>query len=279
MVSKLCRLVCLLIAVPVVAVPVHAKAALVPRIALVIGNGAYQEFPALRNSVNDANLMARTLRGLGFEVVQRTDANRDAMVTAIRTFRDKIKSAGRQPVGLFYYAGHGVEWEGRNYLIPLNAGIKVEEDLEFRAVVAQSILHQLLNSDPALTLMILDACRDNPLPSRSRSGNGGLGFMGTDRQVRNAIIAFAAAPKQKAQDGPPGGNSPYTAALVTEMTRQPRSEIGMVFRRTTDAVSEQTNKEQRPWDQFHAWQCAFLLSGGWTKERPRSLSCCQRHTR
>ena len=121
--SRPLRLACLLIA-GLMAMPALARSAPAPRLALVIGNSAYTEFSRLVNPVNDAHLMARTLRGLGFEVVLRTNANRDAMITAVRKFVDQIKSAGREAVVLFYFAGHGVESKGSNYLIPLGVEIR-----------------------------------------------------------------------------------------------------------------------------------------------------------
>ena len=240
------RLACMFIA-GLMAMPVLARSAPAPRLALVIGNGAYTEFSRLVNPVNDARLMATTLRGLGFEVVLRTNANRDAMITAVRKFVDQIKSAGREAVVLFYFAGHGVESKGSNYLIPLGVEIPRLKDLDDRAVAARRILVELLRANPALTVMILDACRNNSFPQDKSSGPG-LGEMRLAGQRRNAIIAFAAAPRQRAQDGPPDGNSPYTGALVDAMkSYNPPLEVGEVFTKTSHMVSHQTKRQQEPW--------------------------------
>ena len=245
---KLCKLTLLLIAA-LVAVPVLASVAHPSRLALVIGNSEYksESMSWLPNPVNDAKLMARTLRGLGFEVVLKTNANREVMSTAFSNFRDRVKSAGRKSVALFFYAGHGIEFRGKNYLIPLDAKTNWADDLPYSAIDAQIVIEQLMDSTPALVMMVLDACRNNRLPSKSRSAGQGLGGMGIGAPGQSAMIAFAAAPGQTATDGPSGGNSPYTRALVEAMTQSPRLEVGMVFRKTSDIVSRETNSKQRPW--------------------------------
>ncbi len=133
-----------------------------PRVALVIGNSAYADSP-LANPVNDARLMAETLRGLGFDVIERTDADQREMKLAIFELGDRLDAAGRDAVGLFYYAGHGVQVDGQNYLIPLNAEITKERHVAIEAVGAGWVLGQMEFAQNRGNFVILDACRNNPL--------------------------------------------------------------------------------------------------------------------
>ena len=180
------------------------------RIALVVGNSAYTKVPALKNPKNDANLMAETLREAGFDVVLALDADRRALGRAIRDFGTRLRGAGRTAVGLFYFAGHGVQYDGQNYLIPLNAQIDFASDLDLEAVELDDVLRQMALSGSSFNMAILDACRNNPYPAATRATARGLARVNSHN---SSLVAFAAAPGEVANDGT-GANSPYTQALA-----------------------------------------------------------------
>ncbi len=222
------------------AAPVAAE----ERVALVVGNAAYAGIPALANPANDAALMAAALGDVGFAVAAAADADRDAMAAAIRDFGRRLRAAGPEAVGLFYFAGHGVQANGVNYLVPIGAPIENEADLETAAVSAQWVLTQMEFAGNALNIVILDACRNNPFAGGFRSRGGGLARMDAPS---GSLVAYAAAPGQTAADGA-GANSPYTAALA-EALRRPGLDLEDVFKRVRVAVEEATGRAQTPWEE------------------------------
>jgi formylglycine-generating enzyme required for sulfatase activity len=229
-----------LIAILAFAVPAGAE----PRIALVIGNSKYGgDLPKLTNPANDAELMAGTLKKLGFEVIKVQDADLARMKRAIVDFGTKLQNAGATAVGLFYYAGHGMQVGGENYLIPLNANIQKAADTDLEAVDAQSILKQMEFAGNALNIVILDACRNNPLSRGMRSADQGLARMDAPM---GSFIAYSTAPGATAADGT-GKNSPYTLALAKAMTK-PGIPIEEAFRDARVEVIAATQKEQVPWE-------------------------------
>ena len=157
------------------------------RVALVIGNSKYAESP-LKNPVNDARAMARTLRKLGFEVEEKTDLGYIAMNKAVEGFGKKLKPGG---VGLFYYAGHGIQVGGANYLVPVDADIEDENEVRFKAVDAGLVLAKMEQSRGDVNLVVLDACRNNPLARSFRSAGRGLANMDAPS---GSIIAYATSP-------------------------------------------------------------------------------------
>src|SRR5438477_4289763 len=185
-----------------------AALALDSRIALVIGNSEYPSGP-LPNPANDAKLMADTLHGVGFEVLLRRNADQTTMKRAIQEFGAQLEKGGPGAVGLFYYAGHGVQLNGLNYLIPTTAQIEREGDVEIEAVSADWVLEQMRYARNRLNIVILDACRNNPFVRSMRSANHGLAVMDAPAGI---LIAYSTAPGTVAADGS-GRNSPYTAAL------------------------------------------------------------------
>jgi len=221
-----------------------APAAAEPRIALVIGNSNYSgDLPKLPNPANDADLMASTLKKLGFKVVETRDADLNQMNKAIREFSNLLSSAGSQAVGLFFYAGHGLQIDGENWLIPIKANIQKTADAEFEAVPASKILGQMQFAENSLNIVILDACRNNPLSRGMRSASTGLAKM--DAPL-GSFIAYSTAPGQTAADGK-GKNSPYTAALAKAMMK-PGIAIEEAFRDARVDVLQATGKEQIPWE-------------------------------
>jgi carboxyl-terminal processing protease len=222
----------------------HAASA-EPRVALVIGNSAYKgDLPALPNPANDAKLMARTLKSVGFDVVEAEDASQDEMKQAIAAFSDKLAAAGKEGTGLFFYAGHGLQVAGENYLIPVDAKIKSERDVDLVSVSAGTVLKQMEFAESAVNIIILDACRNNPLGDGARSMSRGLAKIET--APRGSFIAYSTAPGSTAADGD-GANSPYTKALA-ETIAEPGLSIADVFQEVRTKVLASTGNEQTPWD-------------------------------
>ncbi|MBW1713086.1 MAG: caspase family protein, partial [Deltaproteobacteria bacterium] len=182
------------------------------RVALVIGNSAYQQ-GQLRNPVNDARAVAKALKGLGFEVMSGENLDYQRMRRLIVRFGRKIDRGG---VGLFYFAGHGVQSKGRNYLIPVNAPINYEEDLEAEAVDLASVLAKMAGARNGLNIVILDACRNNPFARTFRSaGPAGLAQVSAPR---GTFIAYATSPGKVAADGP-GQHGLFTESLIRHINR------------------------------------------------------------
>ncbi|WP_299818623.1 caspase family protein [uncultured Roseibium sp.] len=211
------------------------------KVALVIGNGAYQRMPALPNPSNDAELMASKLTGLGFDVVRIIDGDR-------RAFRDGLTRFGRRAQGadvaLVFYAGHGVQVNGRNWLLPVDAEILASTDLPGQAVKADDLLEIMDASGARLKLVFLDACRNNPLPrSLSRGTTNGLARL--EANAAGMMIAFATAPGDVALDGA-GSNSPFTEALA-RLIGTPDLEVRHLMGRVRESVYTSTGERQLPW--------------------------------
>jgi uncharacterized caspase-like protein len=210
------------------------------RIALVIGNGAYNQ-GALKNPVNDAQDIAKRLSSLGFEVRLEQNVGRRVMEEAISAMGEALKKGG---VGLFYYAGHGVQIGGRNFLIPVGAHIDKETDVQFEAVDAARVLAEMDYAGNQFNLVILDACRDNPFARSFRSASRGLAIISL--APTGTIIAYATSPGQTAADGE-GRNSPYTAALLKHMAT-PGLPVESVFKNVRAELYENTRGKQTPWE-------------------------------
>lgn len=210
------------------------------RTALVIGNGAYTNAPPLRNPPNDTTLIATTLKKLGFEVSIGTNKSQREMKQLIREFGQRLRAGGG--VGLFYFAGHGVQSKGHNYLVPIDADIQNEADLEDVGVDVNYILNMMDDAQSALNIVILDACRNNPFGRSFRSAQGGLAQV---KAPTGTLIAYATAPDSTAADGD-RANSPYTEELTRQM-ETPGVVLETMFRRVTEQVSSRTAGRQEPW--------------------------------
>lgn len=233
-----------LVAVLILLVAAAPAATAEKRLALIIGNSAYTEISPLANPTSDATLMAKTLRSVGFEVELATDLEIRAMARAMRTFGRKLRLAGEDAVGFFYFAGHGIQARGTNYLIPLGAQIDNEVDLEIEALNLSNILAQMESAGNALNMIVLDACRNNPYGSVVRSNTRGLARISA---ASGTLVAFSAAPGQVALDGE-GDNSPYTKALA-EAIQIEGVAIEQMFKRVRVQVENQTGKQQTPWEE------------------------------
>ena len=210
------------------------------RIALVVGNSDYQNVARLNNPANDARLMADKLRALGFAIVgsvARIDLDKAAFDNAVRTFGRELQGA---EVGLFYYAGHGLQVRGANYLVPVNANPVREADLDFEPEDVGLVLRQMEGAGTRLNMVFLDACRNNPFGGRGlRSSGGGLAQMNAPE---GTLISYATQPGNVAQDGT-DGDSPYTKALVQTIRRPGLgifdvfNEVGLAVKRSTGGCS------------------------------------------
>ena len=222
-----------------ISLPATSFSAAKQRLALVIGNSAYKNAP-VKNPVNDATDMASALMKLGFKVTLKTDADQKTMEKAIRSFGKKLRKGG---IGLFYYAGHGLQIKGRNYLIPIGAEIESEADVKYGSVDAGLILGKMEDAGNNLNIIILDACRNNPFARTFRSAGQGLAKMDAPT---GSILAYATAPGSVAADGR-GRNGLYTAKLLKHMI-VPGLEIGRLFREVRKDVVKASGKMQTPWE-------------------------------
>jgi hypothetical protein len=213
------------------------------RVALVIGNSAYQNVTRLDNPRNDATLIAETLSGLGFTLIggrAQLDLDKAALDVDVQNFGRQIQGAD---VALFYYAGHGVQVNGSNYLVPVGANPTREADVDFQMVDVNLVLRQMQGSGTRLNVVILDACRNNPFGGRGlRSADGGLAQL---RAPEGTLISYATQPGSVAQDGS-NGHSPYTKALATTI-KQAGLDIFQTFNQVGLTVKRETGGSQQPW--------------------------------
>ena len=211
------------------------------RTALVIGNGAYGAEGKLINPPNDATDVAQALRGLGFEVTLLKDVGQQQMDEAIEQFSSQLSQGGG--VGLFYYAGHGVQVSEENYLIPIGAKIRSETDVRYKTIPLGKVMGKMEDAGNSVNIVVIDACRDNPSIRRfKRSGSRGLAPL--QREPEGMLIAFATAPGEVADDGD-GRNSPYTASLLKYL-QEPGVPLPLLFERVGKSVREKTKGQQRP---------------------------------
>src|SRR5207342_186003 len=217
------------------------------RVAFVVGNGAYKNVAPLPNPSVDAKAIAATLRNVGFEVVEGSNLTRDKMTEKLLDFGKKAQGAD---VALFFYAGHGIAISGTNYLLPVDADIKSEMDVKLGSAINIDLTLDQTMGDAKVKLVFLDACRDNPFAAKIKSNSTrsvsvqqGLAEM---KSGEGTLIAFATGPGQTALDGQEGANSPFTRALLANVT-QPGVEIQQAMTKVRAQVNEETSKGQLPW--------------------------------
>ena len=227
------------------------------RVALVIGNSSYINVPRLVNPANDARLTADTLRSLGFTLVgggAQLDLDKGGIDRVVRAFGAQLQGAD---VGLFYYAGHGVQVSGANYLIPVDANPVRQSDVDFQMLDANLVLRQMADSGTKLNLVILDACRNNPFGGRGLRGTtAGLAQM---QAPEGTLISFATQPGNVAQDGN-NGHSPYTEAL-TQVMKKPGFKVFDTFNEVGLLVSSATGGAQQPWFSTSPIKGDFYFAG------------------
>ncbi|TIH14885.1 caspase family protein [Marinifilum sp. JC120] len=210
------------------------------RLALLIGNSAYQKIGALKNPVNDVIAMNRSLKNAGFDVMLIKNADRTNMGRAIDDFGRKLKN---YDVGLFYFSGHGLQVNGINYLCPLGMSIQGQSDVQYEAIDAGKVLAKMEDAGNRMNIVILDACRNNPFKRSFRSMRNGLAQMDAPT---GSFIAFATAPGKTALDGR-GNNSPYVTHMLSNMNRKGVT-IEQFFKKVRQGVIKDTSRKQVPWE-------------------------------
>lgn len=225
------------------------------RVALVIGNSTYKGIPPLKNPVNDANAIAEALNKLGFQVIEVTDATQREMNLAISKFGQKLST---DSAALFFYAGHGLQVRGKNYLVPVDAEINSEAQVRAITVDVDAVLDQLRAS--TVSIVILDACRNNPFERSFRSIGGGLAQM---EAPKGSFIAYATAPGKTAADGS-GKNGLFTQELLKQLDT-PGLSLEEVFKRVRANVSKATGDAQIPWDSSSLTGDFFFKPGAGTQ--------------
>ena len=224
--------------------PAVARALQAPerRVALVIGNSNYQNVAQLANPDNDAQSMAQFLNSAGFEVVQATDLTQNDMIKVVQDFSSRVAAHGPNTVAMIYYAGHGVQLAGENYLIPVDAKISSPADLPNNSVRLVDVMATLEAIPSRLRIVMLDACRNNPFPAVDDAGRG----LAIVDAPNGSIVGYSTAPGAEALDGS-GGHSPYTAAFLRD-AREPNVPIEQLFKRVRLDVNHATDGRQTPWE-------------------------------
>ena len=226
-------------------IAIQAEAFAGVRLALVLGNGKYQTVPTLENPANDAADLAQALRGVGFEVIEQRDATREAMAKAVHDFSDRLHDAD---VALFFYAGHGMQMNGENYLLPVDAKIESQADVRFNTINLSDIQQEMEGSG-RVNIIILDACRNNPFAEAlARHGRAipGRGLGRIDAAGEGSLIVYSTQPNNVALDGA-GRNSPFTAALL-KYVATPGLEVRQMISKVRGDVLQATDRRQTPWD-------------------------------
>lgn len=212
------------------------------RVALVIGNAHYQNAPQLANPDDDAQSMAQFLNSAGFEVVAATDLTQNDMLRVVQDFSAKVASRGPNTVAMVYYAGHGVQLAGENYLVPVDAKVSSPTELVNNSVRLVDVMSTLETIPSRMRIVILDACRNNPFPDVNDAGRG----LAIVDAPNGSIVGYSTAPGAEAQDGT-GGHSPYTQAFLN-VAREPNVPIEQLFKRVRLQVNQTTSGAQIPWE-------------------------------
>jgi hypothetical protein len=215
------------------------------RLALVIGQSAYRSVPALPNPANDARAVTQMLTDSGFEVSTAADLSQGQMREAVSDFAGKVAAKGADTVALVFYAGHGLQIDGENFLVPVDIDPKREADIPIQAVRLNDILNTLTSVPSKMRILMLDACRNNPFPDLKTAG-GGLAIVDAKIGAPGTFLSFSTSPGAVAEDGS-GSNSPYTNALLAAGKEQ-NIPIEETFKRVRLAVNKVTEGRQTPWD-------------------------------
>jgi caspase domain-containing protein len=216
------------------------------RLALVIGQSAYRSVPALPNPANDAKVMSQLLNDAGFDVLTAADLSQSDMRATVSEFATKIANTGPDTIALVFYAGHGLQIDGENYLVPVDIDPQREADIPLQAVRLNDILNTLGSVPNRMRILLLDACRNNPFPELSKTAGHGFAIVDAKTGSTGTFISYSTSPGAEAEDGR-GINSPYTTALV-KAAREPGLSIEETFKRVRMSVNHDTSGRQTPWD-------------------------------
>jgi len=230
------------------------------RVALVIGQSAYRAVPALPNAANDGKGMAELLGNAGFQVTAAPDLSQNEMRQAIGDFAAKVAASGPDTVALVFYAGHGLQIDGENYLVPVDVDPKREADIPLQAVRLHDLMNTLGALPTRMRIFMLDACRNNPFPALSQTAGHGLAVVNTKAGAPGSFISFSTSPGAEAEDGS-GADSPYTTALLS-VAKEPNLPIEEAFKRVRVAVYQATDGRQVPWESSSLTTPFMFVSSG-----------------
>jgi len=216
------------------------------RLALVIGESAYRAVTPLPNPANDAKAISKLLGDAGFEVTTAADLSQKEMNTEVGDFAAKIAAKGPDTVALVFYAGHGLQIDGENYLVPVDVDPKREADVPLQAVRLNDVLNTLNSVPSKMRILLLDACRNNPFPALSGTAGHGLAMVDTKTGAPGTFMSYSTSPGAEAEDGN-GADSPYTTALLSA-AREPGLPIEQAFKQVRVAVNKETDGRQTPWE-------------------------------
>ena len=225
---------------------VSASAHAENRLALVIGQSAYRTVTALPNPANDAKAMSQLLGDAGFEVTTASDLSQKDMTEKVGDFAAKIAAKGPDTVALVFYAGHGLQIDGENYLVPVDVDPKREADIPFQAVRLNDIVNTLNSVPSKMRILLLDACRNNPFPAINQTAGRGLALVDAKTGAPGTFLSYSTSPGAEAEDGS-GADSPYTTALLA-VAKEPGLQIEDAFKRVRVAVNKATEGRQTPWE-------------------------------
>ena len=230
------------------------------RVALVVGQSAYRAVPALPNAENDARKMTELLGNAGFDVTAAPDLSQNDMRQAISAFAATVAASGPETVALVFYAGHGLQIDGENYLVPVDVDPKREADIPLQAVRLNDLMNTLGALPTRMRIFMLDACRNNPFPALSRTAGHGLAVVDTKAGAPGSLISFSTSPGAEAEDGN-GADSPYTTALLA-VAREPNLQIEETLKRVRIAVYQATDGRQVPWESSSLTTPFMFVSSG-----------------
>jgi Rieske Fe-S protein len=216
------------------------------RLALVIGQSAYRTVTALPNPANDAKAMSQLLGDAGFEVTTAADLSQKDMNDKVGEFVAKIAAKGPDTVALVFYAGHGLQIDGENYLVPVDVDLKRETDIPLQAVRLNDVLNTLNSVPSKMRILMLDACRNDPFAAIKQTAGHGLALVNTKTGAPGTFLSYSTSPGAEAEDGD-GADSPYTTALLAA-AREPGLSIEEAFKRVRVSVNKATQGRQTPWD-------------------------------
>jgi uncharacterized caspase-like protein len=216
------------------------------RLALVIGESAYRAVPSLPNPANDARAMSKLLTDSGFEVTTAADLSQKELNQKVGDFTAEIAAKGPDTVALVFYAGHGLQIDGENYLVPVDVDPKREADIPLQAVRLNDVLNTLNSVPTRMRILLLDACRNNPFPALNQTAGRGLALVDTKTGAPGTFLSYSTSPGAEAEDGQ-GSDSPYTSALLTA-ARTPGLPIEQAFKQVRVAVNKATGGRQTPWE-------------------------------
>jgi uncharacterized caspase-like protein len=229
------------------------------RLALVIGESAYRSVTPLPNPANDATQMSKLLSDAGFDVTAAADLSQKQMNDRVGEFAAKVAAKGPDTVALVFYAGHGLQVDGENFLVPVDVDPKREADIPLQAVRLNDILNTLNSVPSRMRIVLLDACRNNPFPALNQTAGRGLAMVDTKSGAPGTFVSFSTSPGAEAEDGG-GADSPYTTALVT-VARTPGLPIEQAFKQVRLAVNKATDGRQTPWDSSSLTEDFSFIAG------------------